>query len=355
MERLPAYACVVVCCGLPGAGKTTLCRQISAFAAGRQSPSDPASTRQQREITVQHISLDAVEEEQREATFRGVNQEMLTFDPGLWQEARTQAFRRLQQALSSVTSSTAGNTDACQRQLLVLFDDNMYYRSMRHAAWRVARDCGAAYVTLHVSCDLELAMERNRGRQGLAVVPEDAMQRMASLLEVPQAGELGQPVLTFYSQGGHGHEQLCHGADRQRSVETGEVWAAILEAWGPPPSPPLLTQEEREALRTAGREANAASTAHLLDLRCRTAIGAALKDLGECNGTVKAEAAERLNERRKQVLATCRSALSATGAGSDASTTSWVDDLEAAEAELAELCSEVRNAAFGDQGRFAGL
>ena len=80
---------------------------------------------------------------------------------------------------------------------LVLADDNMYYRSMRHRCFRLANDSRASVVTIHVACDLETALSRNSGRQGVDYVPPAAIRRMAATFEAPGTTEFQQPVIRW--------------------------------------------------------------------------------------------------------------------------------------------------------------
>ena len=47
---------------------------------------------------------------------------------------------------------------------LVIVDDNLYYRSMRYAFCQLARKYRVGLLTVVVSCDVALSLQRNRER-----------------------------------------------------------------------------------------------------------------------------------------------------------------------------------------------
>ncbi|GIL75169.1 hypothetical protein Vretimale_7783 [Volvox reticuliferus] len=57
---------------------------------------------------------------------------------------------------------------------------------MRYELFRTARDHGAAFLQLYLPCNSSKAMKRNQLRSGIAVVPAEALLRMAEMLEAPQ-------------------------------------------------------------------------------------------------------------------------------------------------------------------------
>jgi hypothetical protein len=92
-----------------------------------------------------------------------------------------------------------------------------------------------------------------------------------------------------------------------KRVRVDELWLTLSELWGAAPQR-LLSEEEREAIRHAGRCANSASLAHAIDLRCRKAIGAVLSQLTtfSVDRWKRGNVATALNASRKELLEACK-------------------------------------------------
>lgn len=147
-SRKVAPCMVLALCGLPGSGKTTLACGLAGSANC---------------VEVRHISFDRVYEEavRNEAGDVG---EQHCFEVGRWHEARVLAFNEVEQSvreaigadrLRSAAASQAvfggltilplhaeaADTPSKTRRVLVIVDDNLYYRSMRQECFQIARKC----------------------------------------------------------------------------------------------------------------------------------------------------------------------------------------------------------------------
>jgi O-phosphoseryl-tRNA(Sec) kinase len=178
-----------------------------------------------------------------------------------------------------------------QQPRLVIVDDNMYYRSMRHDLFQLARHHGLAYLQLLVACDPTVAAARNGRRSGAACVPEAAFQRMVQGFETPQPCRFEWEAAT-----------LTIDTTPSAEVDVAALWGSIWRAWGPAPEMPL-TAEESARRREAGQAANAASIMHGLDLRTRKAVG---ESVARVAGRQRAAVAQRLNALRKELLERAR-------------------------------------------------
>jgi predicted kinase len=81
-------------------------------------------------------------------------------------------------ALEAVAETIRAGSD-------VIVDDNLYYRSMRREVWCLARDHGAKILFAFLDTPLATCLERNASRSGSARIPDDVVVRMANRLEVP--------------------------------------------------------------------------------------------------------------------------------------------------------------------------
>eukprot|EP00884_Botryococcus_braunii_P015560 jgi/Botrbrau1/2688/Bobra.0203s0031.1 len=79
-----------------------------------------------------------------------------TFDPMAWQKARREALQQVESAVLLRAPPGQGK--------LVIVDDNMHYRSMRHVCYKLARKHGASFAQLYISAQLERAIASNAGR-----------------------------------------------------------------------------------------------------------------------------------------------------------------------------------------------
>lgn len=110
---------------------------------------------------------------------------------------------------------------------------------------------------------------------------------------------------------------------RRVSVDTREqLWAALLDKWGPAVPPP----DDGQASATARAE-TVQSVLHQLDLQLRQAMGKAVALLGDSGA---GRAGQHLSEARRAVLGRARARLGEEGVR---------EVVEGAEAEFAERCA----------------
>ena len=255
--------CVVM--GLPGAGKSSLAREMVASAASKELgvfacvSEEAESCRKKR---VEWVRFD----DDLEAAVR----EEAVFSEAAWRVSRSLAFDRVKSAL----------TRAC----VVVADDNAYYRSMRHSLLKLARESDSAFCSIFIDVPLEEAQLRNGNRAGSERVPTETVAKMASLFERP--------------------EPAAHAWEAHSLIATAphvdDAWAIIDRAFcaGPPPKP--LSELELECLeveRARKRTETKANVAHNLDLSLRRLIGDLLKDPRCFN---RKEMAKVLNGARKR-------------------------------------------------------
>ncbi|GLC36903.1 hypothetical protein PLESTM_000516700 [Pleodorina starrii] len=308
-ESNRAKCALLVLCGLPGSGKTTLAKAIREHLLRHHEPflkSGPF-------CDVQIVTFD-------DWLHPELQQLAGQFSADAWQRSRQAALAHLLSALERAQSNAS--------HTLIIADDNHHLRSMRYELFRAARDRGAAFLQLYVGCSPQQALARNQRRSGIAAVPPEALLRMAAALEPPQPERFPweAPSLTASAaavspapdreQGqtqGHPPDQQQlpehDPLDKQETVRpdtvAGAICTALWRLWGPPPPPPP-TEAEVLAQREAGRAANAASHLHGLDLRSRRALGAAVAAAPPAD---RAAIGRHLNERRRALLQAARELL----------------------------------------------
>lgn len=286
-------------CGLPAAGKSTLARRVL-----QDGPSELASRcGGGGSVRVQHICFDDIHAELQAE--RGA----VGFDPALWRESRERAFAQACAAVEDcsaradvwesggvgccsgevggeVSGSEAQTTCASRTRVLVLLDDNMHYRSMRRAYYRLARSAGLGLCTVCVEVELGEALRRDALRPAALRVGEPTLRHMAEVLQWPQAEVRGWERLV-------GHASACGEPPWDTLVRSLAQHAAA--------PPPELSALAAEAAESAAQTAS--SVAHQLDLRLRRTMAARMQsdEVMRLPAEQRAKLARRLSELKRQV------------------------------------------------------
>ncbi|KAL1499903.1 hypothetical protein AB1Y20_012586 [Prymnesium parvum] len=273
---------LVLLCGLPAAGKSSLAAWVVAHAR-------ELARRLRRGVTVRHVSFDAV--------MAAVEAEAgaAEFDPALWHEARERVRR----------ARTARWGRGAPRLEVVLLDDNMHYRSMRRAYYQLARRAALGLCTVCVPVDVELAVARDAARPAAARVGGATIRMMAAALEWPR------PEV---------HSWERHAVTLADGWDASLLWDTLAAA----ASAPISSAEVDAAARAAAAAASATQTAesapHQLDLRLRRLLAACLAALPPRR---RAALAAALGEARREAIGACRVAVAAA-----ADVAAVVDELE---------------------------
>ena len=145
---------LVVLCGIPGSGKTTIAQQIHTKFDSEPRP------------TIHNVAFDD-----------GIaNKEV-------WSE-RTFADSR-KTGLDTVKLYLE-NSSSLSCDTVILVDDIMYLHSMRREMYVLARDYGAHHLLIvHVTTDIDVALARNAIRDVSTKVDEESIRRMFDRFEQP--------------------------------------------------------------------------------------------------------------------------------------------------------------------------
>lgn len=267
---------LVLLCGLPAAGKTTLSRILLDHIRAWRLPVDPI-----------HVRFDD------DTDFGGDE-----FSPEAWRQARSASEARVARALLY-----GGEKDGMTR--LVIADDNMHYRGMRRRHFRLARDAGAAFAILFVDCSTTECLARNAVRGGRDAVPDRVIERMAASIQPPRPEEFPWERGTIRVQGGAGTSWT---EGDFISNLWGHIWTACsAPAFGGPSKGAL------SAARDAGRRGNESSAMHRLDNLMKMEVGRAI---GRVGAGRKGDVGRRLAEARRGALEAARRRM-ATGENSE--------------------------------------
>jgi len=157
---------MLLLCGLPGSGKTTLSRQLARTMRTNGIPTE-----------VLRFDLHEKKAYERSRTSK--------FEPESWKSAREACFRALRDVMDEEEEEEERKRHRC-----VILDDTMHYKSMRREAYRYAREFRAAFVVVHVDVDEKECWERNSRREDGDVlkVPREAFERLKAAFDTPGKG-----------------------------------------------------------------------------------------------------------------------------------------------------------------------
>lgn len=246
------FKAIVLLCGLPASGKTTLAQTLHRIWQRQKLPN------------VSVISIDALQTEQ-------------SFSPSDWHTARDKAFELVAEAVK-------------RERALVMVDDTMFYRSMRRKYFALAADMDAAFVLVHVTCPVKRCLQRNAKREGRRI-PDAVIQHAGSQFEPPDGSKFNWERGSFVFD-----SEQC---DPRLEPACAEIADKMLRSWT------AARKEERDTvLEQQQRQLSNLSAMHQLDLQIRGCISQAMEQKrrdGDPNAL--SAIAKHLNHLRKQSLA----------------------------------------------------
>ena len=306
---------LVLFCGLPAAGKSTLARNLL-----RDGPSRLRTGLGVPSVRVWHLSFDAILAVLNKRT---VGSEDAAFSPERWHEARAlvlsavRAFAMggpdridLRETVPSVTYADSDETSAPRDGVnVLLLDDNMQYRSMRRAYYQVAREARCGLCTICLPIDVDTAVERDAKRVGGEHVGKSTISLMAAALQWPEPErhpwESGSGVITLKGD----LPDATPGTDGCRFDDG--FWRALVAASSrhiPAEAMGGAEADARKAASAASVAETAASALHQLDLRLRQLISQhmASAEVAALDPSQRGALAKRLSQRKQATLKACR-------------------------------------------------
>ncbi|KAK1939382.1 L-seryl-tRNA(Sec) kinase [Phytophthora citrophthora] len=275
MAASSCAAVLVLVCGLPAAGKTTLVKQLVA-------------TRSDSRLH-ERISFDDLYEQQVTADEKSVE-----FDPENWKMCQQEMLLRVSNRLEKQNDSVRRNEST---QLVLFVDDNFQYRSLRKRFFNLATERNCGFGVLYANVPAETCRERNAGRSKREQVPSEVFERMVAAFNPPNGRQNSWEVNTLQFNGARDGniDEVVGALVLQAEKESNSLHVLRLER-----------QKEKEQQRR-DRLATEQSVLHLVDLQLRQWISTQLKSVRTLpDGVTKPQLAFQLNQRRKSYLASLK-------------------------------------------------
>lgn len=239
-------------CGLPASGKTTLVQNIKTTMESRQGSA--ARGVSWCPCVIRYDDLVGLDTQVKTASIKGLAKECRqhVLEAANRYVGWLCSERNRPTGEEGPVSAMLGHLVAATGQpgpgekLLIMVDDNLYYRSMRAAWFRLARTYSLGFCQVFLLCPTEDAIRRNAGRS--APVPEETITTMAEKFELPRSEPWEERTVTV--NGGQG------------SLE--EVMA-LVEAASKEPWSPVETA-------SIPKEPVPASQLHIWDLELRAIV-----------------------------------------------------------------------------------
>lgn len=324
-------ASVVLVCGLPASGKSTLARTLidlhkqhccnkqtnghekSNNITCKDSHALPIVSRFDRILL---INYDSIAQQEmlllcNDKNNNSSNNELgsslhPSFDSNeleAWRKSRGTALNTLKHSLA--THFGAGDNAS---SLLVIMDDNFHLRSMRRDVYRTCQEILAlpsinqqhaqpqiSFATVYFSTPLEVCIERNNMRSGKEHIPVDVIHRLASAMEPPDETKAYASFERF-------HVSIDNADTTDMAINNKQILYEIDECIEKSLQSPILpkiesSQEEIELLelqRVQQREETSNCHIQRIDQLLRKLVGAV--------GRVDKKRTKEANDIRKSIM-----------------------------------------------------
>lgn len=176
---------LMILVGAPAVGKTSCAREL----VERHGMKDTQFIHVNYDLLLPHRDLGNAEENQWKKDRLGV-------------ECQVENFLR---DVSSDKFSSLGDqyfVPGEHERMVVIIDDNMYYKSMRLTYYRLAQTFRCGFCQVYFETELETALEANSRRSEIHRVPESSVRNIFSKLEPPNLSNSWERNTVVVKQGG---------------------------------------------------------------------------------------------------------------------------------------------------------
>lgn len=208
------------------------------------------------------------------------------FDNKKWKEAQNQMFDLTENIIKSVLNGVFPKDLEIlnQENLILIIDDNFYYKSMRNDYLRLCKEYNISFAQIFLTSSLEKSLERNENR--FNKVPNQIIKEMREKFEIPKhSNEDGEYILHI---------------DTTKDIIFQDIFPSILELISISLLNPLFDQnKEKKEVSEKDRKETMESILHQSDIKLRKIVSEKILTF---QGKNKSEFAKKVNDERKRIL-----------------------------------------------------
>jgi tRNA uridine 5-carbamoylmethylation protein Kti12 len=175
---MTARICLLLLCGLPGSGKSTIAslikhnalENIVVFGALSEIIAEKKQFDKNDPLLVYHVEYDNFYDQLAKCKN---SSEECKFNNIIWKLSREMAVKEV---INLIETSSEGFK-------IIIIDDNMYYYSMRHFYYKLAQQYNCAFIILEIRAPFHIVHQRNKGRRN--EVAENIINQMWNKFEFP--------------------------------------------------------------------------------------------------------------------------------------------------------------------------
>jgi len=286
---------IVLCvlCGIPGCGKTTLCRRL--VSSGEK-------------FTYVHVAFDELTgwiENQSDGAWKQSRSMILSLVGNIVEFLRNDGGElpsrsqfnaldenevgRLLQAVQTVASRNDKSAT-----VVLLIDDNMYYKSMRYSYHQLAEQFTLGYCIVYLSCSYDTCSDRLRHRADGHLIKESSVKTIVEQLEKPDpVREKWEHFSKEFDSGGNESSPLI-------------LYEQFIETCVDHPVETNKLSEREIEERDLTRKVNAANLLHQADLCLRKIVGDMSKEIIS-DAKNKSTQMKKIVQERKRLIAAMKS------------------------------------------------
>ncbi|KAL3863645.1 hypothetical protein ACJMK2_005393 [Sinanodonta woodiana] len=191
--------CLLLLCGLPGSGKTTHTKELVKKLTDENVLALVFDELMPQKLAEKMILQSVVDENLVASPWKQFREDILccvdTLVNHLVSDLTASSKRDILNTIRKpvhvneeiwhgfMASIVSCLVDDWTKPVLIVIDDNMYYRSMRYQYYQIARKYNSAFCQIYHSCDVDIACVRNSKRE--TKVPVNVIITMATKIEPP--------------------------------------------------------------------------------------------------------------------------------------------------------------------------
>jgi tRNA uridine 5-carbamoylmethylation protein Kti12 len=303
-------ASIILLCGLPGSGKSSVAQNIVQAYSKCGDDDDSVGVKEDEFSLTQNdkvviIEYDAIEQDirQQQSIDGKYSSQFTSDDLDAWRKSRITALNVLKNTLSDHFCGSDNDNHASS--LLIILDDNFHLRSMRRDIYRACQEfltaaSGAviSFSVAYIKTPLHVCLERNNLRRGKQNIPPDIITRMDATIEPPDDSKPYASFERFHVTIDNTASDLKFNQEMLHTID--QCVKTALQS--PVEAKKELTSEEITQIQTEKefqRQQTSKCQVQRIDLLLRRLVGAV--------GKVDKKRSKEANDTRKAIIEKVRS------------------------------------------------